>query len=270
MTALSFTLKSPLRQRLDVSPLVPDLLLGKAPKEIAALDLQYGNRRIAAAELFDIEGDDAESVRISGSPKLDFAGRGMARGSLIIEGDAGAYAGMHMKGGYLCVSGSTGLYAACELKGGIVEICGNAGDLLGSALPGNKKGMSEGIVIVRGDAGDRVGDHMRRGSILIEGNAGMYLGARMTAGTIAVRGRVGACAGYAMRRGTLLLYGSPVAIGATFNDCGLHTLGFLPLLLKGYQGLNTCFSDPQARRLRVRRLAGDLSVQGKGEILLVA
>nr|AAK30006.1 formylmethanofurane dehydrogenase-like protein [Methylococcus capsulatus str. Bath] len=211
MTALSFTLKSPLRQRLDASPLVPDRLLGKSPKEIATLDLQYGNRRIAAADLFDIAGDDAESVRISGSPKLDFAGRGMTRGSLIIDGDAGAYVGMHMKGGRLCVSGSAGLYAACELKGGIVEICGNAGDLLGSALPGNKKGMSEGVVIVRGDAGDRVGDHMRRGSILIEGNAGMYLGARMTAGTIAVRGRIGACAGYAMKRGTLLVYGSPVS-----------------------------------------------------------
>ncbi|QXP92002.1 formylmethanofuran dehydrogenase subunit C [Methylococcus capsulatus] len=270
MTALSFTLKSPLRQRLDASPLVPDRLLGKSPKEIATLDLQYGNRRIAAADLFDIAGDDAESVRISGSPKLDFAGRGMTRGSLIIDGDAGAYVGMHMKGGRLCVSGSAGLYAACELKGGIVEICGNAGDLLGSALPGNKKGMSEGVVIVRGDAGDRVGDHMRRGSILIEGNAGMYLGARMTAGTIAVRGRIGACAGYAMKRGTLLVYGSPVSIGATFNDCGLHTLGFLPLLLKGYQGLNTCFSETRACRSRVRRLVGDLSVQGRGEILLVA
>jgi len=270
MTALSFTLKSPLQQRLDVSPLVPDLLVGKSQKEVSALTLQYGNRRIAAGELFAIEGDDAESVRISGSPKLDFAGRGMTRGSLVIEGDAGAYAGMHMKGGRLYVSGSAGLYTACELKGGIVEISGNAGDLLGGALPGNKKGMSEGVVIVRGDAGDRVGDHMRRGSILIEGNAGSYLGARMTAGTIAVRGRIGACAGYAMKRGTLLLYGSPVAIGATFNDCGLHTLGFLPLLLKGYYGLDTWFSGPQARHTRARRLAGDLSVQGKGEILLVA
>lgn len=225
MTALSFTLKSPLRQRLDASPLVPDRLLGKSPKEIATLDLQYGNRRIAAADLFDIAGDDAESVRISGSPKLDFAGRGMTRGSLIIDGDAGAYVGMHMKGASVCVRFGWSVRSV-RTQGGIVEICGNAGDLLGSALPGNKKGMSEGVVIVRGDAGDRVGDHMRRGSILIEGNAGMYLGARMTAGTIAVRGRIGACAGYAMKRGTLLVYGSPVSIGATFNDCGLHTLGF--------------------------------------------
>jgi formylmethanofuran dehydrogenase subunit C len=267
---MTFTLKSPLEQRLDVSPLVPDVLLGLTGKEIASLPLQYGNRQVAAAELFAIEGGDAESVRISGSPKLDFAGRAMTRGVLTIEGDGGAYLGMHMKGGRLSVSGSAGLYAACELKGGIVEISGNAGDLLGGALPGNKKGMSEGVVIVRGDAGDRVGDHMRRGSILIEGNAGAYLGARMTAGTIAVRGAVGPWAGYAMKRGTLLVYGSPSAIGATFNDCGMHTLGFLPLLLKGYEGLGTCFSDQKVRRARVRRLTGDLSVQGKGEILLVA
>lgn len=270
MTALTFTLKSPLQQRLDVSPLVPDVLLGKSEKEIAVLPLQYGNRRIAAAELFDIGGSDAESVCISGSPKLDFAGRAMTRGALKIEGDAGAYLGMQMKGGRLCVSGSAGLYAACELKGGLVEIAGDTGDLLGAALPGNKKGMSEGVVIVRGNAGDRVGDHMRRGSILIEGRAGAYLGARMTAGTIAIRGDIGPGAGYAMKRGTLLLYSSPSEIGATFNDCGMHTLGFLPLLLKGYEGLETYFSGAPARRARVRRLAGDLSVQGKGEILLVA
>lgn len=269
MSSLTFSLKSPLRQRLDVSPLIPDFLVGKSAQEIALIQLQYGNRKVPAGELFDIEGGDAESIRLSGSPKLDFTGRAMTRGELDVDGDAGAYLGMHMKGGRLCVSGSAGLYAACELKGGVIEIGGSVGDLLGAALPGNKKGMSGGVVIVKGNVGDRAGDHMRRGAILIEGNAGAYVGARMTAGTIAVRGEVGAYAGYAMKRGTLLFYRSPDAINPTFNDCGTHSLGFLPLLLKGFEGLDTYFSGQEARRSRVRRFAGDLSVLGKGEILLM-
>lgn len=269
MSPLTFSLKFPLRQRLDVSSLVPDHLVGKSRAELAAIQLQYGNRKIPLGEFFTIGGSDPETIHLTGSPKLDFIGRGMTRGTIEIEGDAGAYLGMQMRGGRLRISGSTGPYAACELRGGIVEIGGNAGDWLGAALPGNKKGMSDGVVIVKGNAGDRAGDHMRRGAILIEGNAGAYLGARMTAGTVAVRGEVGCHAGYAMRRGTLLLYRPLATILSTFNDCGTHTLGFLPLLLKGFEGLDTFFATPVARRARVRRLVGDLSALGKGEILLV-
>ena len=39
------------------------------------------------------------------------------------------------------------------------------------------KGMSGGLVIVRGHAGDRVGDRMRRGTIIVEGNVGGYAAA---------------------------------------------------------------------------------------------
>jgi len=57
---------------------------------------------------------------------------------------------------------------------------------LGAALPGNKMGMKGGTILIKGNVGERAGDHMRRGNILIEGNAGDYCGSRMTAGTIAV------------------------------------------------------------------------------------
>ena len=55
------------------------------------------------------------------------------------------------------------------MKNGYLEICGNVGDFLGGALPGNKMGMKGGTVLVKGNAGERVGDHLRRGTILIEG-----------------------------------------------------------------------------------------------------
>jgi len=266
----TFTLKIELKQRVDVSPLTPDKLADKSLAEIAAIELQTGNRKLRADEVFAIEGgDSARIIFNNSSAKLDYIGRGNQTGEIFVEGDAGAYLGFQLKGGIINVSGSVGAYAAAELKNGEINIDGDAGDFLGAALPGNKKGMQGGVVIVKGNAGDRVGDHLRRGAILIEGNAGDYLGSRMTAGTIGVLGEVGAYPGYAMKRGTLLLLKSSVEIPATFNDCGSHTLGFLPLLLKGFQGYKTQFGALADSVTRVRRYAGDMSGAGKGEILVV-
>ena len=268
MSAVTFALKAALRQRLDVSPLIPEALAQFGPDQVGAIRLQYGNRTLAVDELFDFEvvqGDPAVIFR-GGSEKLDYVGRGMTQGEIRVEGPAGAYVGLQMKGGRLSVTGSVGLFCAAEMRRGAILVEGNAGDWLGAALPGNRKGMAGGSVIVRGSAGARVGDHMRRGVILIEGDAGDYLGSRMVAGTIAVKGRVGAHPGYAMKRGTLLLFSAPGSVPPTFNDCGLHTLGFLPLLLRSFVGLgSSAFGICQ----RVQRYAGDLAANGKGEILIV-
>jgi len=271
MTALTFTLKLEPRQRVDVSPLTPQQLAGKTTAEISAIELQSGNRKQRVDEVFTLSGSDSQSIRFQGAAtaKLDFIGKGLTDGEIQVDGDAGSYAGMYMKGGSLQITGNADAYAACELKGGELIIDGDAGDYLGAALPGNRKGMQGGVVVVRGNVGHRVGDHMRRGSILIEGNAGDYLGTRMVAGTIGVLGAVGAYPGYAMRRGTLLLLTTPSQLPATFNDCGAHTLGFLPLLLKGYQGYQTRFAELAGTVKRVRRYAGDMAGQGKGEILVV-
>jgi formylmethanofuran dehydrogenase subunit C len=270
MTALTFALKIELKQRLDCSPLTPDHLEGKTLDEIAALELQCGNRKLAAGDVFAISGEDALNIVFeNAAAKLDYIGKGMSRGTVSVQGDAGAYLGMWMKGGALDVSGNAGAFAACEMKNGELHIGGNAGDFLGAALPGNKKGMQGGLVVVHGNAGDRVGDHMRRGAILVEGDAGSYLGSRMTAGTVGVMGAVGAYPGYAMKRGTLLLLQAPATLSATFNDCGAHTLGFLPLLLKSFQDRRTRFGALATSVKRVRRYAGDLSELGKGEILVV-
>jgi len=269
MSALTFTLKTELKQRVDCSPLTSDNLDGKSLADIATIELQTGNRKLRADEIFSIEGEDASKIVFkNASAKLDYIGKGNRSGEIRVEGDAGAYLGFQLRGGVINVSGNVGAYAAAELKNGEINISGDAGDFLGGALPGNKKGMQGGVVIVKGNAGDRVGDHQRRGAILIEGNAGDYLGSRMTAGTIGVLGEVGAYPGYAMKRGTLLLLTAPVAIPATFNDCGAHTLGFLPLLLKGFQGYQTQFGALASQVKRVRRYAGDLSGAGKGELLV--
>jgi len=268
MSALTLTLKTQPKQRVDMSPLVPTNLAGKSMAEIAAIALQCGKPLIPVGELFDISGDDAQNIVINNSfAKLDFIGKELENGTMTVNGDVGAYLGMGMKSGNIVVHGNVGLYAACEMKKGYLEINGNAGDFLGGALPGNKIGMKGGTILVKGNAGDRVGDHMRRGLILIEGNVGDYCAARMTAGTIAVMGNLGRYLGYAMRRGTVLLWNQPQLL-ASFNDCGAHTLGFLPLLFNSFKQINSKFADTSFAFNRVQRYAGDMSEMGRGEVLV--
>jgi formylmethanofuran dehydrogenase subunit C len=268
MTTLTFTLITPPAQRVDMSPLVCQKLEGLSLDAIAAIELQNGKLKLRVDQLFYITGSNTQDITIAGSSdKLDFIGKELSGGNISVQGDAGAYMGMQMKAGTISVSGDAGLYAGCEMKNGLLHIEGNAGDFLGGALPGNKQGMKGGTVLVKGNVGQRAGDHMRRGQILIEGNAGDYCGSRMVAGTIAVMGTVGRYAGYAMRRGTLLLWNQP-QLPATFNDCGSHTLAFLPMLFNSFKNLNSRFADAKVAFNRVQRYGGDMAESGRGEVLV--
>ncbi|MDT8370953.1 MAG: formylmethanofuran dehydrogenase subunit C [Gammaproteobacteria bacterium] len=271
MSALTFTLKTApaLVQRIDCSALTLDALAEKSLKDIAAIELQTGNTTVRADSVFDISGDDVNNiVFVNSSDKLDFVGHSMTTGKITVEGNVGAYTGIFMDGGNIEVNGDTGIYTACEMKSGQIKINGNTGDFVGGARPGRKNGMTGGTVIITGNSGDRTGDHMRRGMILIEGNAGDYCAARMVSGTIAVLGDTGAHLGYAMKRGTVLLTQTPSrGISANFNDCGSHTLAFLPLLFASFAKLDSKFAQVESFS-RVQRYAGDLAGIGMGEILV--
>lgn len=268
MSALTFTVKQETAQRVDMSPLVCQLLQDMSVAGIAAIELQNGKRKIRVDELFDLSGEDTQDIVIKNSyAKLDFIGKELANGRLTVQGEAGAYFGMGMQSGELIAEGNVGLYAACEMRNGLLTINGDAGDFLGAALPGNKQGMKGGTVLVKGNVGQRAGDHMRRGLMLIEGNAGDYCGSRMIAGTIAVMGRTGRFLGYAMQRGTILLWQQP-RLSATFNDCGSHTLAFLPILFKSFAKFDSKFAIPSLAFNRVRRYGGDMTEKGRAEILV--
>lgn len=270
MSTLTFALKEIPRQRVDCSPLTPTKLEGKSLRQIAAIELVTGNRKLRADTLFDLQGDDTSSLVFRNCvDKLDRIGAEMFDGSIQVQGDAGAYLGLGMRGGRVSVTGSCGAYCAAEMKRGLVHIFGNAGDFLGGSLPGDRQGMRGGTVIVGGSAGDRCGDHLRRGTLLIEGDAGDYCASRMIAGTIAVLGKLGQYPGFAMRRGTLLLTSLPGSLPATFRDCGTHALGFLPLLIRSWRSLDSQFAHLEPRS-RVHRLMGDLACDGKGEVLVWA
>lgn len=233
--------------------------------------LVVGNRCLRVDEIFEITGDNPHHLIFRGaSAKLDYVGKDLDGGQIQVQGVCGAYVGMGMMAGQISVYGNVGAFAACEMKGGLLRIEGNSGDFLAAARPGNRIGMTGGIVIVTGNTGARAGDHMRRGTVLIEGNAGNYLGSRMLAGTIAVLGRTGEYPGYGMKRGTLWLWQTPDRLSATFNDCGLHTLGFLSLLLVSYQGFETRFATLTEAADRVHRYCGDMANLGRGEILIAA
>ena len=124
--------------------------------------------------------------------------------------------------------------------------------------------MSSGKITVCGDVGDRLGDKMRRGVILVEGDAGDYAASRMVAGTIGILGKTGAYTGFAMKRGTILLAQTP-KLHATIQDCGTHDLPFLSLLFKSFE--NPQFAAVASTRAKC--FAGDLSVNGNGEILVL-
>lgn len=267
MSALTFTLKTAPRQRVNCSPLTPHGLAGMSGEEISAIELASGKHRLRADALFDITGDDANDIVIinNSSGKLDYIGHGMNGGSITVHGDAGSYLGFAMKKGSIRVHGDADAFAASGLAGGEILIDGNVGDFLAAAITGDRKGMRGGLVIVKGNAGDRVGDQMRRGILLIEGNAGDYCASRMLAGTIGVMGSVGNYIGYGMRRGTVMLFSQP-ALHSTLMDCGAHTLPYLSLMFKSLRALPTKFAEIDKNR--VHRYAGDIANDGKGEILI--
>jgi formylmethanofuran dehydrogenase subunit C len=266
MSALTFTLKIKPAQRVDCSPLIPDLLAGKSAKDIAATALQCGKQQLRADSIFDISGKDSSNIEFRNSHhKLDFIGAHMGSGSITVHGNAGSHLGLQMKKGALTLHGNADAYAACGMAGGLLHVHGNVGDFIGGALPGDRKGMRGGTVIVTGNAGDRAGDQMRRGILLIEGNAGHYCASRMIAGTIGVMGNVGKYVGFGMRHGTILLF-KPTDFHTSIQDCGHHTLPFLNLMFKSFNPLPSKFAHLSQNR--VQKFGGDLAADGKGEILM--
>lgn len=268
MSALTFRLRHEPQLRVSLAPLVPQTLARLSPAAIPEMELTWGSGAIKVGELFEIRGSDASHLVFEGgSPKLDRIGEAMASGEIIVRGDAGAYLGHRMAGGTIRVDGSVGAYCASGARNGFITVDGDAGDFLAAALPGEHRGMAGGLVLIRGDAGERAGDRMRRGVVLIEGSAGDYCASRMGAGTIAVLGRTGAGIATGMRRGTLLLRETP-ELPPTFNDCGVHDLGFLQLLYRSWASLPGGFAALPGNSLTVRRLVGDLGNGGKGEVLV--
>jgi len=264
---LVLALKQRPAERLDLSPLLPHLLVGKTADEIARIGVQTARRPLSVGDVFRVRMGDARQIRIENAcDRLDWIGHAMTEGEIVVDGDAGSQAGRLMRGGRLTINGSVGPWAASAMRGGEIEIRGDAGDRLGGPLPGEMTGMRGGIVVVRGDAGERLGDRLRRGTIVVEGRAGAWAGSRMIAGTVIVAGAAGPLPGYLMRRGTIVLGTGSAELSPTFLDCGTYDLIALRLLAMFLARYSVRTARVVQRSLR--RFAGDMAVLGCGEIFL--
>ncbi|MEF3367576.1 formylmethanofuran dehydrogenase subunit C [Methylocystis sp. 9N] len=266
MTGLTFTLRNEPPQRVDLSALTPDRLAGKSAAEIEAIDIGTTRSTIKVGDVFKVETGDVKTTRYEGgSSRFDLIGAKLLPGfSIHVEGAVGAQLGRLAKGGRITVTGSAGPYVASGNLGAEIEIKGDAGDFLAGPLAGELAGMAGGRVIVRGAAGARAGDRLRRGIIVIEGDAGEDLGARLIAGTIFVLGKTGGRIGYLNKRGSIVL-SKGQCFGPTYLDCGAHDLTFARLFARSLKADSPAAAELLSHKLR--RYGGDTAVYGKGEIL---
>jgi formylmethanofuran dehydrogenase subunit C len=265
----TFTLRQEPPQRVDLSALTPDRLAGKSVAEIEKIEIGTTRASTTVGDIFKVAEGDLKSLRYEGgSARFDLVGaKLLPEFSIHVEGDVGLQLGRQAKGGKITVSGSAGAYAASGNLGAHIEIGGDVGDLLAAPLAGELTGMAGGRVVVRGKAGARAGDRLRRGILIIEGDAGDDLGSRLIAGTIVALGKTSGRVGYLNKRGTLALAQRP-DLGPTYVDCGAHVLTFARLFARGLKE-----DSPKAAALlsgRLQRFGGDTAVYGKGEILTPA
>jgi formylmethanofuran dehydrogenase subunit C len=266
MSALSFKLRAPPPQRLDLSALVPARLAGLDQAAIERLPIGTTRAPLAVGEAFAVRMGEAASIAFEGgSERFDNVGAGLDGGDIVLEGDAGLFAGRGMTAGRLEIRGNAGAFAASGLKGGCVEIGGDVQEHLGGPAAGKTRGVSGGVVVVRGRAGARAGDRMRRGLIVIEGDAGEFAAARMIAGTVVICGAAGRLPGYLMRRGTLLI-GGAAEPPPTFVAVGGTTEVFAALLARALAPLSRLAAG--LAEVPWQRLAGDMATLGRGEMLL--
>ncbi len=231
-----------------------------------------GRERFGVGDLFTLEAGGAPDTLVlhPNGAVLDGVGAGMAAGEIRVVGDCGACAGRGMRGGTLIIEGKCGAFAAAGMAGGRMRIAGDAGDFLGAPLAGSPRGMSGGSVTVGGGAGDRAGERMRRGLIAVAGRVGSLCGARMIAGTIIIGGGCGPELGLAMRRGTILLSRMPEPNPAGFvGGDAVNEWLFLELLRRDLIVAGAWPAGFPAQGTRARRLLGDRSVGGIGEVLIL-
>ena len=272
MIELVFTLKAVPRLRVDMRGVTPAVLAALNREAIAGQPVWHGNERVALADLFSIvvreRRDDMPALRLIGDlARFDRIGWAMESGRIEIDGTAGDYLGALMLAGEIRCGGNAGMFAGCEMAGGALHIDGNTGDFAAATQPGSMDGMRGGELIVRGNAGDRLGDRMRRGLLVVYGNTGDFTASRLVAGTIAIGGTPGAHPAFGMRRGTLVLAQTRVELAPTFVPTTHDFVVIWRLLARQISAMGGPFESLATRM--PQRQVGDLAVDGKGEVLQV-
>jgi formylmethanofuran dehydrogenase subunit C len=267
MSRLTLTLKAAVPERLDMGALLPGQLAGKSTAEIERITIGTSNAPLRVGDVFAVSGSAGEKIVIvGGSDRLDNVAAKLNAGTIEVEGDVGAFAAAQMKGGHLAVRGNAGALLGAAMKDGLVHVTGSVGEQAGGARPTDRYGMQGGIVVIDGDVGQRAGQRMRRGTILAGGTFGRHAGMHMMGGTLWTRTGFGDEPGMQLRRGTLI---GPTTgrLLPTFRDGGYHDLVILRILSRDLAERLGPLAPPPLPA-KVRKYSGDLSISGKGELLL--
>jgi len=82
-------------------------------------------------------------------------------------------------------------------------------------------GMTQGRIVISGNAGMHVGAGMRGGEIVVEGDAGDWAGAEMVGGRLRIKGNAGHLVGSAYRGGAVGMQGGEIIVhGHAGNEVG--------------------------------------------------
>jgi formylmethanofuran dehydrogenase subunit C len=264
---ISLHLKQPPSVPLEAEVLSPNVMAELSNSEIRALVVYHGKRQVPLEEFFDVDGERSDHLIIHGDlKKVRLIGRAMSRGTVTVHGSVGMHLGALMTGGRIEVHGDASDWIGAEMKNGFIHVHGNAGGQIGAAYRGALAGMKNGTIIVDGSAGLEVGMRMRRGTIILGGPAKDFTGLQMKGGTIILQSGAEIRTGAWMNRGTIISM-KPLQMMPTFayaNDFNPTFANVYAKQLKQH-GIDLPFAGSDGT---YQRYAGDLSVPGKGEILV--
>jgi formylmethanofuran dehydrogenase subunit C len=267
MSTTILTLKERPHVPLEVDLLAPDTIAPLKHEEVRALPVILGKRQRRLDDFFEVEGPGSEEIVIRGDAgRVKWIGKGMTRGRITVDGNAGMHLGAYMKGGTIEVSGDASDWVGGEMTGGSIHIRGSAGGQVGAAYRGSQSGMKGGTILVEGSAGIELGMRMRRGVIAVRGQVKDFAGLQMKGGTIVLMGGAEIRTGAWMVRGTIVSL-KPLRLLPTFGFACAYNPTFLRLYARSLRGMG--FALPvEEREGTYHCYRGDTSVPGKGELLV--
>ena len=262
------TLKDQPSVPLEAEILSPDHFAGLDNATIRALPVFLGKRQLRVDDFFAVDGEGGDEIEIRGdAAKVKWIGRGMTRGRITVQGNAGMHLGAYMKGGTIEVTGNASDWVGAEMFNGLIRIGGNAGGQVGGAYRGSLKGMRDGTIVIEGSAGLEVGSRMRRGVIVIKGLCRDFAGLQMKGGTIIL------CSGAELRTGAWMIRGTiislvPLKLLPTFPYACTYNPVFVNFYARQLQKTLGLTIPYETTAGSYERYCGDTSVPGKGEILV--
>ncbi len=270
MKPLTFTRREALDFPVDMRFLKNIVDSRMSSKKAAQVSISGRPDALRIGDIFKVSGKDHHNIVIENSnAKLEGIGTGWKRGTIKVIGNAGSFTAQSLRGGSVHVEGSVGDFSGCGINGGQLVIDADAGNGLGANLTGEKIGMNEGWIVVKGNTGSRLGNRMRRGVITVYGDVGIGACSSMISGTVLLLGGQANLPGTHMRRGTIICASEPsLSVDSFFEQvCKDNTYWniFCSYMEGRYETTNQTLLSCSPRK----RFVGDLNIYGMGEIFVI-